>query len=515
MSRAKRFASALASGYLALAANAIYTVLSIPLALHYLTREEFGLWAVVGQVTGYFALLDFGVGASVARILIDYKDNVNGGEYGATLKTASLFFVFQAVVIFFAGLFGGQLLAGLLQVPQHLHLAFQKLMFLQCCVAALSFLTTPFWLPLWSHQRSDLVNLTYVANFVVNGVVLWIGLQAGLRYYSLVLANLFGALVYIGSTTSASFRFGLIPSSGHWGKISVAKFREIFGFSRDVFVLQIANQFISASQIILVSRLIGLDAAAVWSVCTKSFTLAQQIVFKIYDFANAGFSEMVVRRELARFRDRLAQITSITAVAAGLFAVMGACGNRELVYFWTSGKVTWAWEVDVAAAAYLFCTCVSRCYAGITGIFKQIGMFKYVSLLEGLLVVSGSLLLAPHLHFLGVFLAAIIANVLCSGIYGINFVAARFATSASTVTLGWITGAIRFIVFFSVLAALIFWVGLRFYNFPSFALTAALAGVVGSWLGFQVGLGKNTRAELLAAGKKLVPKWETLHSQHS
>jgi hypothetical protein len=61
--------------------------------------------------------------------------------------------------------------------------------------------------------------------------------------------------------------------------------------------------------------------------------------------------------------------------------------------------------------------------------------------------------------------------------------------------------ATTIIVFFSVLAALIFWVGLRFYNFPLFALTAALAGVVGSWLAFQVGLGKNTRAELLAAGK--------------
>src|SRR5260370_29360926 len=82
ISRTKRFASALASGYLALAANVVYTLASIPLALHYLTREEFGLWAVVGQITGYFALLDFGVGQSVSRILIDYKDDVNGGEYG-------------------------------------------------------------------------------------------------------------------------------------------------------------------------------------------------------------------------------------------------------------------------------------------------------------------------------------------------------------------------------------------------------------------------------------------------
>ena len=96
MSRRKRFASSLGSGYLAMAANAIYSAASIPLALHYLTREEFGLWAVVTQIGGYIALLDFGVGQSVARILIDYKDDMDGGDYGSVLKTASIAFGFQA-----------------------------------------------------------------------------------------------------------------------------------------------------------------------------------------------------------------------------------------------------------------------------------------------------------------------------------------------------------------------------------------------------------------------------------
>src|SRR5271166_973531 len=227
MSRAKRFASALASGYLALAANVVYTVLSIPLALHYLTREEFGLWAVVGQITGYFAVLDFGVGQSVSRILVDYKDDVNGGEYGATLKTASIVFVFQAAGIFLLGALGSHLFGRLLQIPQHLRSGFQMLMFLQCSVAALNFATTPFWLPLWSHQRSDIVNFASVAVFLSNGLVLWIGFNAGLRYYSLALANIAGTVVYLSSTTLATLKLGFVPSHQKWGKITGARFREI------------------------------------------------------------------------------------------------------------------------------------------------------------------------------------------------------------------------------------------------------------------------------------------------
>jgi len=508
MSRAKRFASALASGYLALAANVVYTVLSIPLALHYLTREEFGLWAVVGQITGYFALLDFGVGQSVSRILIDYKDDINGGEYGATLKTASIVFVFQAAGIFFVGAFGSHLLAGLLQIPAHLHLGFQMLMFLQCSVAALNFATTPFWLPLWSHQRSDIVNLAAVAVFLANGLFLWLGFYAGLRYYSLALANLAGMVVYISITSWATFKLGFVPSYQKWGKITGAKFREIFGFSRDLFVLQVANQFISASQIVLVSRLIGLDAAGVWLVCTKGFTLAQQIVFKIFEFSAPGFSEMFVRGETTRFRERLSTIVSVTAVAAGLFAILGAFGNRTLILFWTGGKVTWNQLVDVCAAFYLFFTCVTRCYTGVTGIVKQIGNFKYVSLLEGVLVVLGSVCLAPVLHFVGVFLSAILANLICSGLYGVNFVSKRFDTTVFSVTLKWLNPALRFAAMFSCLAGLIFWIGAQFPGVLPFFLAVVLASVSGSGMAFLIGLRGETRTEILSLvtqlGRKVI-----------
>jgi O-antigen/teichoic acid export membrane protein len=503
MSRTKRFASALASGYLALAANVVYTLASIPLALHYLTREEFGLWAVVAQITGYFALLDFGVGQSVSRILIDYKDDVNGGEYGATLKTASIVFVFQAAGIFLVGAFGGHLFARLLQIPHQLRSGFQMLMFLQCSVAALNFVTTPFWLPLWSHQRSDVVNLASLAIFLSSGLVLWIGFHAGLRYYSLALANFAGMVVYISITTLAMLKFGFLPSYQNWGKITGAKFREILGFSRDLFVLQIANQCISASQIVLVSRLIGLDAAGVWSICTKSFTLAQQIVFKISDFSAPGFSEMVVHGQIARFRERLSTIVSITAVAAGLFAILGAFGNRALVSFWTGGKVSWTQWADICAAAYLYCTCVTRCYTGITGILKRIGNFKYISLLEGGLVVLGSIWLGPTLHFVGVLLSAVLANLICSGLYGVNLVAKRFDTTVSAVTLGWLSPALRFVVIFSCLASLIFWIGGQFRGVVPFILTAVFAGVAGSILAFLVGLREETRMQLSSSFRQL------------
>jgi hypothetical protein len=66
MSRRKRFFYSLGSGYAALIANLIYTGVSVPLALHYLSPALFGLWVVAARISGYLTLLDFGVNSSVA-----------------------------------------------------------------------------------------------------------------------------------------------------------------------------------------------------------------------------------------------------------------------------------------------------------------------------------------------------------------------------------------------------------------------------------------------------------------
>jgi len=58
--------SGVSSGYLAMAANVIYTFGSVKVALHYLSKEEFGLWAVITCLAGYLTLLDFGMNTSAS-----------------------------------------------------------------------------------------------------------------------------------------------------------------------------------------------------------------------------------------------------------------------------------------------------------------------------------------------------------------------------------------------------------------------------------------------------------------
>ena len=108
-----------------------------------------------------------------------------------------------------------------------------------------------------------------------------------------------------------ALRLKVLPSRANWGVLSWERFWEVFRFSRDLFLLGLAAQLISASQLVLVSRLISLDAAAVWSVCMKSFAMAQLVVCRVLDFSAAGLAELVVWGEHERFRSRLASIVAL------------------------------------------------------------------------------------------------------------------------------------------------------------------------------------------------------------
>ena len=116
-SRFRRGVHNMAAGYALLAATTLVTLASVPLALHYLSEERFGLWALMSSIGSYLSLIDLGMAGSVSRLLIDHKDRRDGGVYGSMILTGWLVSVTQGAVIWLAGLAIAPVLAGLLDIP--------------------------------------------------------------------------------------------------------------------------------------------------------------------------------------------------------------------------------------------------------------------------------------------------------------------------------------------------------------------------------------------------------------
>src|SRR5712671_959776 len=104
MSRLQRFVHGAASGTVLLVVNSLFSLASIPLALRFLSREQFGLWALGVQVTSFLLFVDLGMSSSMTRLLIDHKDDRANGRYGGMIRSSFLVFGLQALLILALGL---------------------------------------------------------------------------------------------------------------------------------------------------------------------------------------------------------------------------------------------------------------------------------------------------------------------------------------------------------------------------------------------------------------------------
>lgn len=496
MSRLKTFTRSLASGYLQIGVNALYTFASIPLALHYLSTQEFGLWAVAMSVAGYLLLIDFGMTGAAARILIDHKDDPAGGAYGSVIKISVVVLLIQGLAIAAIGTVVSFWLPQLVNVPAQFHGPLFYLAAALCVIQGMFFVSRIFWNLCIAHQRYDVSNYAQIGSLIIQFVALWAAFHAGLRIYSLLVAAAVGSFCGFCSGWLAVVRLGFLPGRGCWGRFDRKLFREVFVLGSDQFLMAVGYQLTSASQIVIISKTLSLETAAVWSVATRPFMMAQQLVGRIFSFACSPLAEMIVRNEHERFVKRFRELVIVSAALAIFIAGGIAVCNQSFLRIWTKGLIAWNPLNDFLFALWFVITFMTGNHVAAVGLTKLIGRMRYIYFVEGILFVVMAILVAPRFGIPGIIISAIVANVLCSGIFGLRRTMKTFRVSAPELMARWVAGPMMYC---GLLAAVL--MGCWFLTQPlppalRLGLNAVLSGVAGLWLLWRVGLSSELRDEL-------------------
>ena len=512
MSRFRKYVHSLISGYALLGANILFTLFSVPLALHYLSREEFGLWALVTQVCNFnLLLIDLGMSGSLARILIDHKDDRTSPAYGTVIQTGFLVLVAQGVLIAGLGTLVSFWLPEWMAVPAQYWRVFRLLVSWQCVLLAVALATRIFIFILQAHQRYDVCNYSQLWGVLANFLVLWAGFEFGLGLYSL-LAAAGASTLFVGAYCLwAARQLDLFPARDRWGRPNATAFQEMFSYGMDIFLLSVGQQLIAASQVPIITRAlgpeVGLAAAATWSVATKIYTLAQQVIFRLLDFSAAAFSEMMARGERARLLNRFRDIVILSGSLSVAIGLTVAVCNRSFLDIWTQGQISWGVENDVLMAISLIVYSTTRCHVALAGLTKQIGVMKFVCLAEGVAFVGLAFLTVRWLGFAGVILSGILTNMIFSGSYGLQRTTAYFNVSGKEVLLDWLRRPAAMLVLMIVTALPLTFVTQHLASPPKLALKLAVAGIIAFLCFWRAGMPETMRAESSAAILAWLRRW--------
>ncbi len=438
MTRLDQFFRGLGSSWLATFATVIYSLLSVPIALRYLTVDEFGLFVLLLQVAAYFSLVEIGMSAATARILVDYKDRPDDGNYGTIILTGFLVFGLQALIIVAIGAIAAPSIILAIGIPTGLAAVATLLLKWLALTSALAMAFRIYGSILYANKRLDLINIFIGLNMLGGLGLLAAVLAAGGGLVSLVWVFLAQTLVGITLPIIACHRLGLLPKRGCWGKVSKAKFFELFSFAKDIFLVNVGNQVLEASQLIIITRTMGLTAAAVWSISTKLFTLVYQLVARIQGTATVFFAEMMVRGEKQQLAARFRQIYQLTAgiSVAALASVVGI--NEAFVSAWAKPELAWALPLSCLMAIFVWLNALTRCSGDLIVHTKQIRAFRYVYFAEAAVFVSLALWLSPEFGFYGVLGSSIFCLVVFRATYTTLRVARYFDLSSTTIWWTWL-----------------------------------------------------------------------------
>jgi O-antigen/teichoic acid export membrane protein len=417
VTRSQRFVRTLVSGYGSIVANLIFTMASIPLALDYLSKEQFGLWALALQVNGYLSLLELGMGSATLRFVADHKDDVDGGEYGSLLLTGGWVFAIQGLIVGLAGVGISAWAPSLFAIPSELSGDFTRVLATLASITGISIMSRMFGVPLWAFQRLDVVNGLDSAGLLLRLLLMWLGFHLGLGIDSLAWAQLLPTLITLVASWRLCLRNGYYPRRGCWGRPRWDIFIALFSFARDTLLLSLGSQMVNASQITIISRFLGLDAAASFSIATKLYAMVQQVFHKVVESATPGLVEMHVRGENEQFIQRYREIISITLGMSTVGSVFIVVGNSAFVSIWTNHSVLWLLGNDVTLGILVVLTGLSRCFVGVFGIVKNLHAVRLLYFLEGVVYIPSAILAAMWYGLPGVLIASAVSHLAVTSFY--------------------------------------------------------------------------------------------------
>jgi O-antigen/teichoic acid export membrane protein len=505
MGRFRQVAHNIASSYAVLVATAVYALGSLPLALHYLSKERFGLWTLMASIGGYLSLVDLGMSGSVARLLIDHKDERDGRDYGGLIKTGWLVLVVQGLFIVSTAWMLSPLLSDLLLIPESLRGEFIALTRWLGVMLAFNFSTRIFSHILQAHQRVDIVNYGGVVTLGLNFLLLWVFFAVHKGVFSLIWAQLISSVCGTVMCLVACLYFRLFPALGAWGRASWRQFREIFDYGKDMFLVSVGTQLIMASQTLIITRRLGLEASAGWYAGTRAFNLVSQAIWRISDSSGPAFSEMLVRGENSLLRERYRAVLTLTASISGFAAVTYAICNSTFVGLLTHGKIPWPPVNDLLLGAWMIVMSILHCHNSFVLVTKKVGFMRYVYFLEGSVFVTAALLFAKTGGLPAIILCSIICSVGLSGAYGVWRISDHFDLPVWEVGVRWLTPMGQVLLIFGPLSIAAWW-SFRMVENPyvRLAISAGYCGLVGVYVLLRLGVSQALQGELVQRAPKLI-----------
>jgi O-antigen/teichoic acid export membrane protein len=336
-----------AASYLAFLSTTVTGLLSIPLAVHYLTKQELGLWAVISAVGGYLSFMELGLGYSTGRKMADGIISKDKVEIDRWWTLSRVVLSIQGVLV---------VLIGLALVPLFMSVMVGEFpnkgqaLFLFIGMVLIQGIKLPFqgaegiltaqerfhWVPL-RQAIIFWVELIVFAGLVVNGF----GLYS--VFWSKVATLIVVWFLNWWLLAQSEPKLGWDSSGLRW-----ERFRSLFTFTFSVFGVGFMDVFVKSLPVMVLSKMGGLALVPVYTISIKVSTVLVSLGKRNYQSFYPALQRMFIQGHREKFIEKYSGVGLLTvATSLGISGIILGM-NRTAVELlakpeFYAGPVATAW----------------------------------------------------------------------------------------------------------------------------------------------------------------------------
>lgn len=319
--------------WLGIVIDACISLAIAPYLVNHLGASVYGVWILIGSMSGYFGLLDLGVRSSVGRYIAfhrgtDDHEGVNAILSTAFAATAVLGILVVALMPLIAILFGR-----VFTLPPEIH--DQAIIGLRIIVLnlALTFPLSLFDGTLWAHQRFDILNMIDIPASVIRAALTFFVISQDYGIPGLAAITI--GVSTLGGITKAALSFcinrRLRIAPRH---VTRSAMRDLFGYSLAMSGITISRMTRLQFAPMLIGSLLSPAAVTLYSIAKRLLDYAEKLFSAATGVLSPLSASLQAQRDEAGQQEIIIRGGRVATTLSLLFVAFCLTMGRSFIVLW-------------------------------------------------------------------------------------------------------------------------------------------------------------------------------------
>lgn len=398
----------------------LVALLLTPYIIGYIGVEKYGIWVMAGVLTGYFGLLDFGIGTSFVKYISEYHAKKDYNAINQVINTGFIFYtIFTIIIIALTAIFIKPVIA-LFNIPEGLYGEAAFVFFLGVAIFGITNILSPVAAIPNGLQRMDIFNIVAIILSIPNIIGTILFLRGGYGLPGLMINN--AIILAINSALNIAIAFKILPGLRFTPSFfNKEMFKRLFVFGYKLQVTSITMIVSSTLDKFLISHFFNLGMVAFYELGQKIVHSGRGVSLLTVSAIMPTVSELDAknnREKIDKMYLKGTKYLSLVSIPL-MFLIFAAAPSIMLLWMGSAYGIS-VGVIRILAAAHLVNLLTGVATNIAVGMGKP-GMITKASLINTILNIAGSVVLFYLFGFWGIIIGTASSLIIGSFIFMLDF----------------------------------------------------------------------------------------------